>query len=222
MTKTSGTATTTTASTSAASTTPALPSATATSASSASPAPAPGDRLRALPASSSPVTAGPATGCSRSRASGCGALLAHAVAASPTTGRCWGPTPPRLRRAEPARAAVRPHRLGRRAQRRRRHPARGRRRPGRGPSLPAAGAVLRPAGGPPAPGRPRPARLLVRVVLRGSAPADTPARVADDVARELRDAGAVPPPIEVTAVPELGREPGHGAKFKLVKSTVHT
>ena len=67
-----------------------------------------------------------------------------------------------------------------------------------------------------------PARLLVRVVLRGSAPADTPARVAAAVARELRDAGAVPPPIEVTAVPELGREPGHGAKFKLVKSTVHT
>ena len=65
-----------------------------------------------------------------------------------------------------------------------------------------------------------PARLLARVVLRDSAPPDTPARVADALARELRDAGAVPPPIEVTVVPELDREPGHGAKFKLVKSTV--
>ena len=61
-----------------------------------------------------------------------------------------------------------------------------------------------------------PARLLARVVLRASAPADTPARVADALARELKDAGAVPPPIEVTVVPELDRDPGHGAKFKLV------
>jgi hypothetical protein len=36
----------------------------------------------------------------------------------------------------------------------------------------------------------------------------------------LRDAGAVPPPIEVTPVPEIGRDPGYGAKFKLVRSVV--
>jgi phenylacetate-CoA ligase len=64
-----------------------------------------------------------------------------------------------------------------------------------------------------------PARLLVKVVLRSSAPAGTTARVSDALARELRDAGAVPPPIEVEVVPEIERDPGHGAKFKLVKST---
>ena len=65
-----------------------------------------------------------------------------------------------------------------------------------------------------------PAGLQVAVVLREEAPADTPARVRAALARELHDAGAVPPPIEVTVVPELDREPGHGTKFKLVKSTV--
>jgi hypothetical protein len=39
------------------------------------------------------------------------------------------------------------------------------------------------------------------VVMRESAPAETPARVRAALARELRDAGAVPPPIEVTPVP---------------------
>src|SRR4029453_12015490 len=38
--------------------------------------------------------------------------------------------------------------------------------------------------------------------------------------RELRDAGAVPPPIEVTPVPEIERDPGHGAKLELVRSVV--
>jgi hypothetical protein len=37
---------------------------------------------------------------------------------------------------------------------------------------------------------------------------------------ELRDAGAVPPPIEVTPVPRIERDTGHGARFKLVRSTV--
>ena len=55
-------------------------------------------------------------------------------------------------------------------------------------------------------------------MLRNSAPAGT-ARVREALARELRDAGAVPPPIEVEVVPEIERDPGHGAKFKLVKST---
>lgn len=65
-----------------------------------------------------------------------------------------------------------------------------------------------------------PAGLLVKVALRDTAPADTPARVRDALARELRDAGAVPPPIEVTVVPGIDRDPGHGAKFKLIKSSM--
>jgi hypothetical protein len=40
------------------------------------------------------------------------------------------------------------------------------------------------------------------------------------LAGELRDAGAVPPPIEVTVVPGIERDPGHGAKFKVIRSTV--
>jgi phenylacetate-CoA ligase len=63
-----------------------------------------------------------------------------------------------------------------------------------------------------------PAGLHVAVVLREDAPADTPARVRAALAAELRDAGAVPPPIEVTPVPRIDRDPGHGAKFKLVRS----
>jgi hypothetical protein len=62
--------------------------------------------------------------------------------------------------------------------------------------------------------------LRVAVVLRPSAPADTPARVRDALARALAGAGAVPPPIEVAPVRESRRDPGHGAKFKLVRSTV--
>ena len=65
-----------------------------------------------------------------------------------------------------------------------------------------------------------PGALRVAVVLRNSAPADTPARVRAALDRELRDAGAVPPPIEVTPVPAIERDPGHGAKLKLVRSTV--
>jgi phenylacetate-CoA ligase len=65
-----------------------------------------------------------------------------------------------------------------------------------------------------------PAGLRVKVVLRDSAPADTPARVRDALARELRQAGAVPPPIEVAVVPGINRDPGHGAKLKLIKSTM--
>ena len=64
------------------------------------------------------------------------------------------------------------------------------------------------------------AGLRVAVVLRDRAPADTPARVRAALVRELRDAGAVPPPIEVTPVPEIARDPGHGAKLKLVRSVV--
>jgi phenylacetate-CoA ligase len=63
-----------------------------------------------------------------------------------------------------------------------------------------------------------PAGLRVAVVLREDAPAGTPARIRAALAGELRDAGAVPPPIEVTPVPAIDRDPGHGAKFKLVRS----
>lgn len=49
--------------------------------------------------------------------------------------------------------------------------------------------------------------LRVAVVLRETAPADTPARVRAALARELRDAGAVPPRIEVTPVPRIDRDP---------------
>jgi phenylacetate-CoA ligase len=63
-----------------------------------------------------------------------------------------------------------------------------------------------------------PAGLQVAVVLREDAPADTPARVGAPLAGELRAAGAVPPPIEVTPVPGIERDPGHGAKLKLVRS----
>ena len=48
-------------------------------------------------------------------------------------------------------------------------------------------------------------------------PADTPARVRAALVRELHDAGAVPPRIEVTPVPAIDRDPGHGAKLKLVR-----
>ena len=64
-----------------------------------------------------------------------------------------------------------------------------------------------------------PARLLVWVVLREEASADTPARVSRALAHELGDAGAIPPLIDVTVVPEIERDPGPGAKFKLVQST---
>jgi phenylacetate-coenzyme A ligase PaaK-like adenylate-forming protein len=63
-----------------------------------------------------------------------------------------------------------------------------------------------------------PAGLHVAVVLREEAPADLPARVRAALVRQLHDAGAVPPPIEVTAVPELRRDPGHGAKLKLIRN----
>jgi hypothetical protein len=63
-----------------------------------------------------------------------------------------------------------------------------------------------------------PAGLHVAVGRREDAPADTPARVRAALAAQLRDAGAVPPPIEVSPVPRIDRDPGHGAKFKLVRS----
>jgi hypothetical protein len=63
-----------------------------------------------------------------------------------------------------------------------------------------------------------PAGLHVAVVLREDAPAGLPDRIAAALAGELRAAGAVPPPIQVTPVPAIGCDAGHGAKFKLVRS----
>ena len=63
------------------------------------------------------------------------------------------------------------------------------------------------------------AGLHVRVVLRESAPADTPARVRATLVEELRAAGALPPPVEVVPVPEIQRDAGHAAKFKLIQTT---
>jgi phenylacetate-CoA ligase len=62
------------------------------------------------------------------------------------------------------------------------------------------------------------AGLEVRLVLGAGAPADTPARVRAALTRELRAAGAAPPPIRVTPVAGIEREASHGAKIKLVKS----
>jgi phenylacetate-CoA ligase len=64
-----------------------------------------------------------------------------------------------------------------------------------------------------------PSGLHVRVVLRPSAPHDTLQRIQSALTNELQAAGAVAPPIEVTPVPELPRDQGHGAKLKLIQST---
>lgn len=61
-------------------------------------------------------------------------------------------------------------------------------------------------------------RLAVRIVARADAAPDTAERVRTALARALRDAGAVPPPVTVIPVPEISREGGHGAKFKLIRS----
>ena len=61
--------------------------------------------------------------------------------------------------------------------------------------------------------------LLVRMVVRGSAPRDVPERVRAAVNAALADAGAVVP-VSVEVVHEIEREPGHAAKVKLVRSEV--
>ena len=60
--------------------------------------------------------------------------------------------------------------------------------------------------------------LEIRVVLDAGAPADTAERVRGAVIEALEEAGAVPPPVSVTPVAELEREPGGGAKLKLIVS----
>jgi phenylacetate-coenzyme A ligase PaaK-like adenylate-forming protein len=63
--------------------------------------------------------------------------------------------------------------------------------------------------------------LHVSLVLRPTAPPDTTARVRIALTRQLQAAGATPPAIEVTPVDEIRREGGHGAKLKLIQTTVH-
>jgi phenylacetate-CoA ligase len=62
------------------------------------------------------------------------------------------------------------------------------------------------------------AGLHVRLVLRPSAPPDTPSRVRAALTRELQRVGTSLLRIDVTPVPTIDRESGQGAKFKLVKS----
>jgi phenylacetate-CoA ligase len=59
--------------------------------------------------------------------------------------------------------------------------------------------------------------LTGRVVLRNGSPPDTADRLRAELARELREAGAVPPPITIAPAPHIDREGGHAAKFKLIR-----
>jgi hypothetical protein len=60
--------------------------------------------------------------------------------------------------------------------------------------------------------------LAVWILLRPAAPAETPEQIRAALHRELAAAGAVPPPVTVTPVTDIAREPGHAAKFKIIKS----
>jgi phenylacetate-coenzyme A ligase PaaK-like adenylate-forming protein len=59
--------------------------------------------------------------------------------------------------------------------------------------------------------------LTVRLVLDPSAPRDTPERVGAAITNAIEGTGAVAPTLLVTPVDSIEREPGHAAKFKLVK-----
>jgi hypothetical protein len=96
----------------------------------------------------------------------------------------------------------------------------GRRWRGGGAPVPAAGAVLGAAGGPSVPGRPRPGRpARDRGPARGRPGGHPGPRRGRPGSRAAR-AGAVPPPVEVTPVAGIDRDPGHGAKLKLVRNAV--
>jgi phenylacetate-CoA ligase len=62
------------------------------------------------------------------------------------------------------------------------------------------------------------AGLAVLAVLRDPAAAEVLGRVRAGLEATLFDAGAVPPPVRVEPVAALEREPGPGAKLKLVKA----
>jgi phenylacetate-coenzyme A ligase PaaK-like adenylate-forming protein len=61
--------------------------------------------------------------------------------------------------------------------------------------------------------------LLVRIVVRDSAPRDLPDHVQATVAAALAGGGAEAP-VVVEVVGEIEREPGHAARIKLVKALV--
>ena len=63
--------------------------------------------------------------------------------------------------------------------------------------------------------------LRVRIVPRTVSGADLPDRMRAAVRRELEEAGAVEPRVEVEVVGEIEREPGYAAKLKLVVSEAH-
>lgn len=58
--------------------------------------------------------------------------------------------------------------------------------------------------------------LIGHVVLRAGSPPDTPDRLRAALTRELRDAGAIPPPITITAVAKIDRDGGHAAKLQQI------
>jgi phenylacetate-coenzyme A ligase PaaK-like adenylate-forming protein len=62
------------------------------------------------------------------------------------------------------------------------------------------------------------ARLRVLVALRAGADRGTPAVVRDALVRVIEETGGVVPALEVEPVSEIEREPGGGAKLKLVRS----
>jgi hypothetical protein len=64
--------------------------------------------------------------------------------------------------------------------------------------------------------------LSVSTVLRPGAPADLTHRVRAALADRLVTAGAVPPPITVTAVAGIERDGGSGAKFATVRSRLRS
>jgi phenylacetate-coenzyme A ligase PaaK-like adenylate-forming protein len=62
--------------------------------------------------------------------------------------------------------------------------------------------------------------LHARVVLAAGAGADVPERLRQALTAAIEGAGGVAPPVDVTEVDALEREPGQAAKLKLVRSTV--
>jgi putative adenylate-forming enzyme len=60
--------------------------------------------------------------------------------------------------------------------------------------------------------------LHIRIVLQPAAPPNMPEKVRAAMLDALQDAGVLAPPLDVTEVDVIEREPGHAAKLKLVKT----
>jgi putative adenylate-forming enzyme len=60
--------------------------------------------------------------------------------------------------------------------------------------------------------------IEVLIVQRPGADRETPERIRDALARRLRTAGALPPPITVTPVTRIDRGSSHATKFAIVRS----